>query len=126
MTKIYIPRDMAALATGAKRVLAAVQKEIAARGLDVEIVRNGSRGMLWLEPLVEVETPAGRVGYGPVKPSDVASLFEAGFLIGRGASAVHRQGRGAPLFRPPAPRDLPALRRHRSGVLRRIYRAWRL
>ena len=48
MTKIYIPRDMAALAMGAKRVLAAVQKEIAARGLDVEIVRNGSRGMLWL------------------------------------------------------------------------------
>ena len=82
MTKIYIPRDMAALAMGAKRVLAAVQKEIAARGLDVEIVRNGSRGMLWLEPLVEVETPAGRVGYGPVKPSDVASLFEAGFLAG--------------------------------------------
>ena len=81
-------------------------KEIAARGLDVEIVRNGSRGMLWLEPLVEVETPAGRVGYGPVKLTDVASLFDAGFPVGRRASAVHRQGRGASLFRPPAPRDL--------------------
>ena len=68
MTKIYIPRDMAALAMGAKRVLAAVQKEIAARGLDVEIIRTGSRGMLWLEPLVEVETPAGRIGYGLSSP----------------------------------------------------------
>ena len=39
------------------------------RGLDVEIVRTGSRGMYWLEPLVEVARPEGRIGYGPVKPS---------------------------------------------------------
>ncbi|MGE5368159.1 MAG: formate dehydrogenase, partial [Chloroflexota bacterium] len=82
MTKIYIPLDMAAVAMGADRLAAAVAKEAAARGQQVEIVRNGSRGMLWLEPLIEVETPAGRVGYGPAKVKDVASLFDSGFLTG--------------------------------------------
>ena len=91
MTKIYIPRDMAALAMGAKKVVAAVQKEAAARGLSVEIIRNGSRGMLWLEPLVEVETPAGRVAYGPVRPADVPGLFDAGLLSG---AAEHRLAHG--------------------------------
>ncbi|PWB82501.1 MAG: formate dehydrogenase [Methylocystaceae bacterium] len=82
MTRIFVPRDMAALAMGAKRVVAAIEKEAAARGEKIEIVRNGSRGLLWLEPLVEVETPAGRIGYGNVKPQDVPSLFDAGFLKG--------------------------------------------
>jgi len=82
MTKIYVPLDMAALAMGANRVVAAIEKEASARGQAVEIVRNGSRGLLWLEPLVEVETPQGRIGYGNVKPSVVASLFDAGFLTG--------------------------------------------
>jgi formate dehydrogenase iron-sulfur subunit len=82
MTKIYIPRDMAAIAMGAKAVVAAVKNEAAARGVEVEIIRNGSRGMLWLEPLIEVETASGRIGYGPVKAKDVASLFDNGFLGG--------------------------------------------
>ena len=82
MTKIYVPLDMAALAMGANRVVAAIEKEASARGASVEIVRNGSRGLLWLEPLVEVETPQGRIGYGNVKPSVVASLFDSGFLTG--------------------------------------------
>jgi len=82
MTKIYVPRDTAALAMGAKKLVEAIRTEAAARGASVEILRNGSRGMLWLEPLVEVETPAGRVGYGPVTARDVASLFDAGFLTG--------------------------------------------
>ena len=46
------------------------------------IVRTGSRGLFWLEPLIEVETAAGRIGYGPVAPDEVARLFEAGFLTG--------------------------------------------
>ncbi|MBI5012384.1 MAG: formate dehydrogenase, partial [Methylocystis sp.] len=82
MVKLYIPLDMAAVAMGADKLAAAVAQEAAARGETVEIVRNGSRGMLWLEPLIEVETPAGRVGYGPAKVKDVASLFDAGFLTG--------------------------------------------
>ncbi|MGB3876002.1 MAG: NADH-quinone oxidoreductase subunit NuoF [Shinella zoogloeoides] len=80
--RIYIPRDAAALALGADRVAKAFSAEIAARGLDVTIVRNGSRGMHWLEPLVEVETPDGRIAYGPVKSSDIAGLIDAGLLQG--------------------------------------------
>ena len=56
---IFIPRDAGALALGAERVAEAIETEISERGIDAKIVRNGSRGMFWLEPLVEVETPAG-------------------------------------------------------------------
>lgn len=79
---IFVPRDAAALALGAERVAKAILQEIAVRGLDAKVVRNGSRGMFWLEPLVEVETNDGRIAYGPVKPGDVAGLFEAGLLEG--------------------------------------------
>jgi formate dehydrogenase iron-sulfur subunit len=53
------------------------------RGIELEVVRTGSRGLYWAEPLIEVETPSGRVAYGPVSDDDVASLFDAGFLDGR-------------------------------------------
>ena len=74
--KIYIPRDAAAKALGADRIVKAVEAEIKERGIDAQIIRNGSRGMIWLEPLVEVETAEGRVGYGPVTVADVKSIFE--------------------------------------------------
>ncbi|ACP26824.1 NAD-dependent formate dehydrogenase beta subunit [Sinorhizobium fredii NGR234] len=80
--KIYVPRDAAAIALGAEKVATAMAEAIAARGLDAAIIRNGSRGMHWLEPLVEVETAAGRIAYGPVKARDVATLLEAGLLSG--------------------------------------------
>jgi len=80
--RIFVPIDAAALSVGAERVAQAVAHEAQARGVAVEIVRNGSRGMLWLEPLVEVETPVGRIAYGPVAARDVAGLFEAGFQSG--------------------------------------------
>jgi len=80
--KIYIPRDAAALALGAEKVATAMAKELARRGVDATIVRNGSRGMHWLEPLIEVETVDGRIAYGPVKPRDVASLVDAGLVTG--------------------------------------------
>jgi formate dehydrogenase iron-sulfur subunit len=80
--RVFVPRDSAALAVGADEVAETMVALAAARGLDVQVVRNGSRGMLWLEPLVEVETPLGRVAYGPVAPEDVPSLFAAGFLQG--------------------------------------------
>ncbi|WP_455874017.1 formate dehydrogenase beta subunit [Rhizobium yanglingense] len=79
---IYVPRDAAALALGAEKVAEAVTQEIAARGIDAKIVRNGSRGMFWLEPLVEVEVSGKRIGYGPVKVKDVAALFDAGLVSG--------------------------------------------
>jgi formate dehydrogenase iron-sulfur subunit len=87
---VFVPRDAAALAVGADKVAAAIEREAASRGHDVHIVRNGSRGMLWLEVLVEVRTDAGRVAYGPVKASDVLSLFEADFLNG----GTHPLGHG--------------------------------
>ncbi|MBS9721914.1 NADH-quinone oxidoreductase subunit NuoF [Tianweitania sp. BSSL-BM11] len=80
--RIYVPRDSFALALGADKIAAVIQNEIAARGLDALVVRNGSRGMAWLEPMVEVETAGGRIAYGPVTPADVASLFAAGLLEG--------------------------------------------
>ncbi|QRM43888.1 NADH-quinone oxidoreductase subunit NuoF [Rhizobium sp. BG4] len=80
--KIFVPRDAAALSLGADKVAKAIASEVAARGLDVKLVRNGSRGMLWLEPLVEVEVDGRRIGYGPVKAKDVAGLFEAGLVSG--------------------------------------------
>jgi formate dehydrogenase iron-sulfur subunit len=79
---IYVPRDASALSLGAEGVARAIDAEARARRADVRLVRNGSRGLYWLEPLVEVATPAGRIGYGPVKPGDVAGLFAANFLTG--------------------------------------------
>src|SRR5262252_780964 len=81
-TRIFIPRDASALAVGADEVADEVAKEIARRGLDIELVRNGSRGLYWLEPLVEVSTDAGRVAYGSVTPEDVRGLFDAGLANG--------------------------------------------
>lgn len=81
--KVYIPRDSSALAVGAEKVALAVAAEAQRRNLDIEIVRNGSRGLYWLETMVEVQTPQGRIAYGPVKSSDVASLFDADFLQGK-------------------------------------------
>ena len=78
MTRVFVPGDAAARSVGADAVA------MAASTLDdVEIVRNGSRGMLWLEPLIEVETSGGRIAYGPVTAEDIPSLGEAGFLEGR-------------------------------------------
>ena len=77
---VYLPRDAAALAVGADEVAEALQAACAARGLAIQLVRNGSRGMAWLEPLLEVQTPAGRVGYGPVAVEDIEGLLDAGLL----------------------------------------------
>src|SRR5690606_24904006 len=74
--KIYIPRDAAAKALGADEVASAVATEAAKRGLDVQIVRNGTRGMIWLEPLVEVDDARGRHAFGPVAPADVPALLD--------------------------------------------------
>ena len=79
-TIIYIPGDSGAVALGADKVAKAIRSAIDARGIDAKIVRNGSRGMYWLEPMVEVATANGRIAYGPVKPADVASLLDGGML----------------------------------------------
>ncbi|HTC36547.1 MAG TPA: NADH-quinone oxidoreductase subunit NuoF [Bryobacteraceae bacterium] len=81
--RVYVPRDSAALSVGAEGVARAIASEASARGLDITLVRNGSRGMFWLEPLVEVETSHGRVAYGPVSREAIAGLFDAAFLEGK-------------------------------------------
>jgi formate dehydrogenase iron-sulfur subunit len=81
-TTVYVPGDAGALSVGAGAVAAAISAEATHRNLSLQLVRNGSRGAYWLEPLVEVVTPAGRCAYGPVRPSDVPSLFAADFLKG--------------------------------------------
>lgn len=73
--KVFVPLDSAAVALGADRIAEAIVAEGAARGVAVQVVRNGSRGMVWLEPLVEVVTEAGRVGFGPMTVADVPGLF---------------------------------------------------
>ena len=96
---VYVSRDAAALALGAEAVARAITTEAAQRKLAVRIIRNGSRGLHWLEPLVEVQTPAGRVAYGPVKAADVPGLFEAGFLTGEPHALARGNIEEHPYFR---------------------------
>jgi formate dehydrogenase iron-sulfur subunit len=91
--RVYVPRDAAALALGADAVAS-----LLSQSGDAEVVRTGSRGLFWLEPMVEVATPEGRVAYGPVSVADISSLLNADMLHG-GAHAL-RLGR---------PEDLPFL-----------------
>jgi formate dehydrogenase iron-sulfur subunit len=86
--KLYLPRDAAALALGATHVAAALAEGIAASGRTAHLVRNGSRGMLWLEPMLEIATPAGRVAFGPLAAGDVPALFAAGLLDAATAAAL--------------------------------------
>ena len=73
--KVYVPRDAAARALGADRVAAAIEAMAAEQGREITLIRNGSRGMIWLEPLVEIEIDGIRQGFGPMTPADVAGLF---------------------------------------------------
>ena len=74
--KIYVPLDSAAVSLGADAVANAIVAEAAARKIDVQVIRNGSRGMVWLEPLVEIETDQGRVGFSNVDASQAGALLD--------------------------------------------------
>jgi formate dehydrogenase iron-sulfur subunit len=87
--RVFVPSDTSARSLGADAVAKAVEREAAKRGAHVDVVRNGSRGLYWLEPLVEVEVGGRRLGYGPIGANDVAGLFAAGFLTGGKHSAAH-------------------------------------
>ncbi len=107
--KVFVPRDSAALSVGADAVAAALVTEAARHNEAVTLVRNGSRGLLWLEPLVEVETPAGRVAYGPVTPECVPALFQANFLQG-----------GTHALRLGVTEDIPYLKRQERLTFARV------
>ncbi len=89
ITKIFVSGDAAARGVGADETAAAIMALAETRGIGIQLVRNGSRGMLWLEPLIEVETAMGRVAYGPVASGEVASLFESGFITGGAHRLAH-------------------------------------
>ncbi|MET0279838.1 MAG: NADH-ubiquinone oxidoreductase-F iron-sulfur binding region domain-containing protein [Steroidobacteraceae bacterium] len=88
--RVYVSRDAAALALGADETAAALRQAAQAAGQDIQLVRVGSRGMVWLEPLVEVEIGGERIGYGPVDAAEVPSLVAAGLFSG--AEHVTRLG----------------------------------
>lgn len=109
---VFVPQDAVALGLGANRVARAIFSGAEARGLDLRIVRTGTRGMLWLEPMVEVATPEGRIAYGPVTPADVESLLDANFAEG----GEHRLRLGDPEKVPFLARQ-HRLTFHRCGVV---------
>lgn len=86
---VWVPKDSAAVSAGADEIAVGIELIARTRRLDVMVKRNGSRGALFLEPLVEVETAAGRMAYGPVEATDVESLFDAGFLTGGAHRLAH-------------------------------------
>lgn len=88
--RVFVARDSCAISVGANRVAQVIAAQASQLGQGVEIVRTGSRGLLWLEPMVEVETAEGRIAYGPVRAQDVAELFASDFLHG----GRHRLGHG--------------------------------
>jgi formate dehydrogenase iron-sulfur subunit len=82
--RIYVPGDAVAVACGADEIAGAIGASAARRGLKIEIVRNGSRGMHWLEPMLEVATGKGRIAYGPVELGDVETILDAMIAGGGG------------------------------------------
>ena len=86
--RIFVPQDSSALSVGADEVADAIYTQAQQRQIDLTLIRTGSRGLFWLEPMIEIETQTGRIAYGPVSPEDVPGLFEAGFLQG-GAHRLH-------------------------------------
>jgi formate dehydrogenase iron-sulfur subunit len=92
--RIFIPKDAAAVAVGADRVAAGLKQAAADAGRAIEIVRTGSRGMMWLEPLLEVEIGGVRHGFGPIEPEDVAALAGVGLLNGSAGLQDHPKALG--------------------------------
>jgi formate dehydrogenase iron-sulfur subunit len=98
--RLFLPCDAAALAVGAEEVAAALRAAAAAQGVVIELVRTGSRGLFWLEPMLEVATASGRIAYGPVAADDAAGVLAAALADG-----------GAHPLRLGQPEALPFLRR---------------
>jgi formate dehydrogenase iron-sulfur subunit len=97
--RIYIPRDSGALAVGADEVAKALTETGARKKIALDVVRTGSRGLYWLEPMVEVQTPEGRIAYGPVTVRDVDTLIN---VLATGGAHAKRLGR---------PEEIPFLKR---------------
>ena len=86
---IYIPRDTAAIAMDVEELIGPILTQAKTQGIELNIIRNGTRGLLWLEPLIEVLTEQGRVAYGPIFEEDLDSLFAANWLHGGAHPLCH-------------------------------------
>ena len=119
--KIYLPLDSAAVALGADEIAESLLFQAQARGINLTLIRNGSRGMVWLEPMAEVVTDAGRMAFGPLTLADVPALF--------GDLAAHPKALGSDrrtaLAEGADPADLRPRRRDRPAVAGRLQGAWR-
>ena len=71
ITNVYVPRDTTAISLGADNVASQIEARIAQESLNLRVVRNGSRGLYWLEPMIEIDTERGRIAYGPIAPEEV-------------------------------------------------------
>lgn len=82
MTQLFLPRETTALSLGAESLAQHLTQTAQDQQQNIELVRNGSRGLFWLEPLLEIETSQGRVAYGPLEKNDINSLLQADFAAG--------------------------------------------
>jgi formate dehydrogenase iron-sulfur subunit len=114
--RIFVPRDAAALAVGSDDVDRAIVAALRRRQIDGEIVRTGSRGLFWLEPMIEVASGGERVACGPVAAGDVEGLFDAGFLDGKSHALRLGQPETILFLKRPAAAHFRALRHRRSAV----------
>ncbi len=119
--KIFLPCDTSALALGAEAVAAALETEVTRRGETMTLIRNGSRGLFWLEPLLEVEVQqqgtndCQRLAFGPVTPDQVESLLEAGLLNPQNSTAL----RTHPLYLGPT-EEIPYLKHQQRLTFARV------
>src|SRR5690606_15718260 len=98
--RLFVPCDAIAVALDADRIVDALHAHAARRGVAIDIVRTGSRGLHWLEPMVEAAGEGGgRIAYGPVTPADAAGVLDA--IIDGGTHALHLGD----------PEDIPFLKR---------------
>ncbi|EED36805.1 Fe-hydrogenase, subunit beta [Luminiphilus syltensis NOR5-1B] len=75
--RIYLPRDTTANALGADRLAHSLEALAGQKGMDLTVIRNGSRGAFWLEPLVEMDHKGQRLGFGNVTAADAETLLAA-------------------------------------------------
>ncbi|GAB4390789.1 MAG: NADH-quinone oxidoreductase subunit NuoF [Thermodesulfovibrionales bacterium] len=76
----------ACMASGSPKVVAALEKEAAARGVDVEIVKTGCKGLCQKGPVLMVDPQ--RIFYQKIKPSHAAHLINYTVIGG----VPYRQG----------------------------------
>ena len=79
-----LSKDAAALALGADKVAATLAEAALRADIPHALTRTGSRGMVWLEPLLEIETASGWTAFGPMTAPDAASV-----LIAAASGAPH-------------------------------------